>query len=664
MNRAFKATRYASVLIGACLLLSFVMTSIEALGLAPGLHNSERGLPGRSSLADSSVRALQSRARDFRSAGDLDSAQAAYEDALELFPSVESLWQAQVHFELGQVYDLQGHQQEAIEAMQLAMEHFRALESDSGEAVVNEAVAIMHWKQQKPELALEGLLKSLDFKKSKNDSAGIGRSYIMIGNMYAHQERFEAAADYFRLSAGIWQTLKHPKSTVNYSISLNNLGNVYSALGRYADAEASYLKSISIKSEIGDSLGLADAYNNVGDFYFQNEEFEKALTFFNQSAQWLGSKAARPKQVVALENQSITLEKLGQYEDALNVLWKRNELSEALLEDKYSEKVAELLEEFEAEKKDHEITELKAENQLKMMALDQARTRSFIWLMGSVFLVAFLLLALLAIRQHKRKNVLLNHKNEQITEQRQQVVRKNAELEQITATKDRLFSIIAHNLKGPLSALEGVSGVMNYYQKTNQTQRLENVVSEIDRTAFHTNALIDNLLNWARVETQNIPYQPKELDARGVLSQCIELVRVQANMKDIGIELALHGDVVLLADLNFLKTIMTNLLHNAIKFTPNGGYVKVLTNETEGRIRIEVKDSGVGIKANQMEALFMASATKSTSGTNGEKGTGLGLFVCYDFVEKEGGKLQVRSVPGKGSTFSFTLAQAIQEETL
>lgn len=652
------------MLFGACLLLYFTTASVEVFGGSVGFQNQEQSLPRKSPLKDSLQHALQNSAREYRSNGNLDSAQSVYQDVVSLFPLEESLWQAEVLFELAQVHDLQGNQQQAIEAMRLSMKHFRALESDSGEAVVNEAMAIIHWKQQQPELALEGLLKSLDFKKSQNDSAGIGRSYIMIGNMYAQQERFEAAADYLRLSAAIWKTLKHPKSTVNYSITLNNLGNVFSAMGKYDEAEKSYLKCIEIKSEIGDSLGLADAYNNVGDFYYQNGEFEKALTFFEQSVQWLNSRAARPKEVVALENQSIALEKLGRHKEALNVLWQRNKLNESLLEDRYSEKVAELLEEFEAEKKDHQINELRTENQLKVMALNQARTRSFIWLLGSVFLVLFLVLSLLAIRQHKRKNALLNYKNAQISEQRQQVVEKNLELEQITATKDRLFSIIAHNLKGPLSALEGVSGVMNYYQKTEQTEKLENVVTEIDKTAFHTNALIDNLLNWARVETQNIPYQPRELDARGVLGQCIELVGVQARIKDINIGLNVHRDVTLLADLNFLKTIMTNLLHNAIKFTPKGGEVVVSTTDVDDRILVSVKDHGVGIKPEKMEGLFKASATKSTAGTDGEKGTGLGLFVCYEFVEKEGGRLEVHSEPGIGSTFSFTMTTAIDKDSV
>lgn len=583
--------------------------------------------------------------------GDLDDAVKIFESALKERPSAH-LWSG-----LSKVYEAKGKEEKALDALLQALKSYRELGSDSGEAVVTEAIALLHWRQQKPDKALSELLKSLDFKKARNDTIGIARTYISLGNVYAQQERYETAADYFRLSISFWRKSKSEYSKNNLAIALSNLGNVYSALEQNEKAKSAYFESVALKEELGDSLGLADGYNNLGDFFYLESDLKKALKYFRKSKELAHSYTARPTEVVALENEAIVLEEMGEYAEALDILWTCDSLKQVLNHEKYSTDVAELQEKFEVERKNRQIGELQAENLTHELALEREELKNTIWIMVLIFLAILLTITLAFGYQYYKGNELLKKKNQKIEKQKVELAGKNEELQQITDTKDRLFSIIAHNLKGPLSALEGISGLMNYLAKSGQPEKLEKIVTEIDKTAFQTNNLIDNLLNWARTQTQNIPYQPQVMNLKGLLEQCLEIVAVQSDVKNIELQLECTEQIEIKADLNFMKTIMTNLLHNAVKFTPEAGTIdiKAYLQEDKNRVVVEVSDNGVGISADRLANIFEVSSTKSTSGTNGEKGTGLGLYVCKEFVEKEGGTLSVESKPGVGTVFKFTI---------
>lgn len=587
--------------------------------------------------------------------GDLEGAINNYKVCLlDAVESNNHSTKAVLYFELAEVYRQMEKMEESMKALLLSMQEFRAMNSDSGKAAVHEAVALIHKRQNQPELALKPLLESIAYKERKNDTLGLANSFNLIGGVYAQLDSLELAAEFFLKSASEWEKIGHK---INLAACLNNLANAYSALGRKKEAEQLYLQSIRIREKIENPPGLANSYNNLGDFYYGQNQFDKALPYFEKSARISDSLGAKGSLVVALENQSITYEIMGDYKEALRLLWQCDSIRELLTKEKYSRNVVELQEQFESEKKDYQIADLEKENQLKVLALEQERSQRIIWTLGSGLLLVALGFTLFLIAQHRRKN-------KEIEQQRKQVVQTNAELREITNTRDRLFAIIAHNLRGPLSALEGISGVMIHYVKNGQTEKLKRTVAEIDNTAFQTNALVENLLSWAGVKSRSIPYRPQELDLEGILQQSIELVAIQSEMKNIEVKLMMSGEYYIQADMNVIKTIMTNLLHNAIKFTPRLGRIEVVAKSLQERIQIEVRDQGVGIAPERLDSLFKASASKSTLGTAGEPGTGLGLYVCREFVRMEGGEIEVESIPGQGSTFRFTLAKSpIPEES-
>lgn len=237
-------------------------------------------------------------------------------------------------------------------------------------------------------------------------------------------------------------------------------------------------------------------------------------------------------------------------------------------------------------------------------------------------------------------------------------------LREINATKDKLFSIIAHDLKSPYNAQLGFLELLledeNSYSEE-QRKRFINTVYNSTKQSF---ALLDNLLVWSRTQTGKIPFNPEELLVAQVFEEAIDLQQYAAQAKNILIETELCNDSLeVSADAEMVNTILRNLISNAIKFTPENGKI-LLGGKTacDNKILIYVQDTGIGIEKQHHQELFDQTSNFSTIGTNKEKGTGIGLIICRDFVERNGGKIWVESEPDKGSTFYFTLQSFLPEK--
>ncbi len=265
-------------------------------------------------------------------------------------------------------------------------------------------------------------------------------------------------------------------------------------------------------------------------------------------------------------------------------------------------------------------------------------------------------------------NVLLEERQEEIQQQSEEVKSQaenlkivNEELEKLNATKDKFFSIIAHDLKNPFHAISGFSELLssNFNQMSDEEKlELVELINISSETAYN---LLENLLQWARTQTDKINYQPDNLQMNEILDQNIEFLKASAKKKSINLFSELNSDLKVYADKNMVNTILRNLISNAIKFTNNNGEIKVSNEELTRHVQITVEDTGIGINQKDLEKLFKLEEFHTTSGTSGESGTGLGLIICKEFVEKNGGSIRVESIPGKGSKFIFTLPKSSEK---
>ena len=235
------------------------------------------------------------------------------------------------------------------------------------------------------------------------------------------------------------------------------------------------------------------------------------------------------------------------------------------------------------------------------------------------------------------------------------IVRQNEELRRTISNRDKMYSVIAHDLRSPMASIRMVLNLaVNVVSPETVGEEIFGLLDKANRESEETHDLLDNLLKWTKSQTGrlNVVYQDIELD--DIIPGAVDIFMMIAEMKKIDLKyipaeekLTVHGDN------DMIKTVIRNFLSNAIKFTPEGKGIEVFYKREGDFARISVRDHGVGIAADRVESIFHKGET--TYGTGGEEGSGLGLQLCQDFARKNGGDAYVESVEGEGSTFSFTI---------
>ncbi len=249
-----------------------------------------------------------------------------------------------------------------------------------------------------------------------------------------------------------------------------------------------------------------------------------------------------------------------------------------------------------------------------------------------------------------------------VTVQNQRMIQAHAELmesehmlKELNESKNKLFSIIAHDLRAPLNSFKGFSGLLSSNIHALSKEEIEVLVKGMHKSFHNVNTLLDNLLNWSRSQMNMFNFRADTFEVDVLVTENISLLEKAAQDKDITLLKSAPADTYAVMDLNAFNVVLRNLATNAIKFTPRGGRVEIRTIKQGNFIRMEVQDNGVGLSEEAARKLFRFDTATTTLGTANERGTGLGLILCKEFVEKSGGAIGVESTPGKGSTFFFTV---------
>lgn len=245
---------------------------------------------------------------------------------------------------------------------------------------------------------------------------------------------------------------------------------------------------------------------------------------------------------------------------------------------------------------------------------------------------------------------------------------KHSEQKLLTAnaTKDKFFSIIAHDLKGPLNSVMGLTSLLTDNYENNNEEQKRTIISHISTSVKITHQLLDNLLTWSRSQSGKIKYTPERIWVKDYVLEAISMAQNIADSKDIEISCSINQDLYVIADKQTIDTVLRNLLSNAIKFTKRKGAISISakmikTDDQENKVEISVKDNGVGIPKVILDDLFNITSNVSIKGTENEAGTGLGLILCKEFTENNGGEIWAKSELGKGASFNFTLPEQITE---
>jgi signal transduction histidine kinase/ligand-binding sensor domain-containing protein len=270
-------------------------------------------------------------------------------------------------------------------------------------------------------------------------------------------------------------------------------------------------------------------------------------------------------------------------------------------------------------------------------------------LVGIVVILIFVLFYLSRVRQFKAQQIKLE----------EMVALKTIELKELNTSKDKFFSIIAHDLKNPFNSIIGFSDMLNEEIKVDNPLRVHEFARLINVSAVQTLKLLENLLEWAESQRGKIPFNPVLLKVNDLIEEEFLVLGDMAVAKNIALENTIQSRIVVFADRNMLKTVFRNLISNAIKFTHKNGKIEVHATDNQDMVEIAISDNGIGMSEITKAKLFKIDANVSTKGTENEKGTGLGLFLCKEFVEKHGGKIRAESKQGLGSVFIITLPAGV-----
>jgi signal transduction histidine kinase len=239
--------------------------------------------------------------------------------------------------------------------------------------------------------------------------------------------------------------------------------------------------------------------------------------------------------------------------------------------------------------------------------------------------------------------------------QKEELLEMNNKLYELNASKDKFFSIIAHDLKNPFNTILGLSELLKDETKSGNLETIDEYSGMIYNSAAQTLRLLENLLEWANSQRGKISFNPIPIKLKELFNEEFSVLNDMARGKNIELKSSLFDNLTIIADKNMIKTILRNLISNAIKFTHKNGKVGVKAMAINNQVEISVSDSGIGMTKETIAKLFRIDANQSTPGTENEKGTGLGLVLCKEFIEKHGGKIWVESESGKGSTFKFSI---------
>ena len=284
---------------------------------------------------------------------------------------------------------------------------------------------------------------------------------------------------------------------------------------------------------------------------------------------------------------------------------------------------------------------------------------------NTVFLINFVIFIILLIDHSKLYHLVIKNSEElkslnenleiKVDERTKKIVEYTTELEIANNTKDKFFSIIAHDLKNPFNSLIGYSEILKNEFREMITNEVQELIKILNSTSKQGYSLLENLLHWAQSQTNQIEVVPSKINLLQLSKQCIDSLESQSQFKDIEIINKINTTIEIVADENLLKTIFRNLISNAIKYTPRNGLVIVKAENVNNKIEISIKDTGIGISEKEKQEIFRIDKLYSKPGTNNEKGSGLGLILCKEFVERLGGNIWVESQEGYGSEFKFTL---------
>ncbi len=505
-----------------------------------------------------------------------------------------------------------------------------------------------------PKLALKNYNASLKIRRQLNAQEAIAYSHTNIARAYKYSEQYKDSENHINKALQIYEQYKDRQNIAKLLFMRGELQLLKEA---YDSAEENFRNVISIFSEYNNSQAIIDAYLKLSETFSKQQQFNDALSFAKNALRLTDSLSLMEKKRDVFLMLSTIYHAQAKCTLAFEFYKKYNALNDSLEQKAKSDQFSKYQLSYEKLMKNKEIEILEVENEKRL--LKQKYEKYFFIGIAAIALAGIVVFSL-RYREKNRATKMLLTKNQQIHEQKeelQQTFERLSENEKklrlANQTKDRLFSIIGHDLRNPIGAIKSILDELVAPDSPFDEESKNEILKDLSESAQNTYILLENLLCWAKNQSGDIQFKPERIKIRELIKQNTGLLNHNAQSKQISIKLPNLDDVEIFADKNMINTVIRNLLSNAIKFTPEGGEIRISTkiNDKKDNIQLFIEDTGVGIPKENIDKLFDSNIHFSTYGTHDEKGSGLGLILCKEFIEMHNGTIHVESVQGKGSTF-------------
>nr|WP_293162778.1 tetratricopeptide repeat-containing sensor histidine kinase [Allomuricauda sp.] len=583
---------------------------------------------------------------------------------------------------LGNYYYSKGNREKSMPLFKEALELAQEIENIECEVSLINTLAQNYSFEGNYAEALNWNLKGIDLAKEAGNQQMLSILNENIAGLYADQKDFKNALMFYDTVQKINRRLGNE---VIDAETYSNMASLYKDAKDYKSAMFNINRSINTfeKNKIYD--WLAYAYQVKGDIYLNQKKYKWALYWFDQSNMLfkhqieddrikielmngmakvyfglekdsLSLKYAEEgltlsKKIKSLQGQidcSETLYKVhkknGNNPEALAYLETFKTLSDSLFMDKNKQSLSLLETKLQYEQEKQELIEA---NEAAL-----AKQRNYIYF--SIIILFILSIILFVIRRSENIQKKLNKK---LKDKSEAVIQREAQLHEINKTNTKLFSIIGHDLRGPIGGLQGI--LKMFTDGDISTKELISFIPKLKTDVENISFTLNNLLSWGLNQLNGVVTKPKRVSLSYLVGNNIRLLSEIAKSKSIKIINQLPENPRIWADNNQIDIVIRNLLSNAIKFTPENGLITIEAQEKSDMWQVSVRDTGIGMTAEMQRSIFKDSSNITTYGTNNEKGTGLGLSLCKEMVHKNNGEIWVESIPRKGTTFYFTVPKAL-----
>lgn len=546
----------------------------------------------------------------------------------------------------------------------------------SGEAI--NYMGLIYWKWSQYSKALDYFFKSLKIQEQIGNRFGIGLALNNIANIYNEMNQPDRAIQY---SNHVLKIFKEEEDKYILGRAYNILGVSYFKKNDFDKAIFYQNESLRLKKVSGELGGMAYSYNDLGDIYFKRKNYTAALKNYNEALRirkQLNDKFGIASTLLSIAKVELVNNNLADAEKSLNesllnasqigninltaqaykelsdLYYKKGNPTLALT---YLKKNSELIDSIYNKEAKNKIAELTViydldskENELKIKNLQIEKEQN-----KNIFLILFVVFILTGAS-------LLFYRNMKLRKTHKELDIKSRELEKAISSRDKFFSIMSHDLRSPFFGIKSMTEILSDPNEVITEAERKDFMLKLNRTVKDVYSLVENLIEWSKIQTNRIEYRPENYDLYDDLNSILMMLSFNAEHKKITIENRINPPLEVFADQQMVHSVLLNLISNAIKFTNENGLIEIFSTIEDDFVKICVKDNGIGIPNEIKEKLFQSDSRISTRGTNQEKGTGLGLLLCKEFVEKNGGSLSFDTKEGEGTTFCFTLPKSKAQE--